>query len=285
MAGTQIAFAQSYSLDQAQISHFHKNGFLVIPEVLDDRSCRLLRERAQSWTGKLQEEKTEAIFTTSDQSSQANAYFLGSGDKVRIFMEPDQIHVNKLGHALHVHDPHFKEVSLHQGIGNIAASLGLGMPTVVQSMFIFKDAGMGGPVKAHQDESFLINDPAGVIGFWFALEDATIQNGCLYALAGGHHSPLKEKFIRTGAGGCEMVQLSEVDWPADDFIPLEVKAGSLVLLHGLLPHFSRQNKSAQSRNAYAIHLVDGRGKWSSENWLQPGEQDSFCPILPFKTSK
>jgi phytanoyl-CoA hydroxylase len=51
-------------------------------------------------------------------------------------------------------------------------------------------------------------------------------------------------------------------------LPLEVPAGTLVCLHGLLPHYSAPNRSAQSRQAYTLHTVDAGSAWAADNWLQ-----------------
>ena len=48
----------------------------------------------------------------------------------------------------------------------------------------------------------------------------------------------------------------------------KVKKGSLVLLHGRLPHYSCENTSNKSRHAYTLHVIDGNCKYSSNNWLQ-----------------
>jgi hypothetical protein len=53
---------------------------------------------------------------------------------------------------------------------------------MVQSMYIFKQPRIGGPVDAHQDSTFLYTTPQSVTGFWWAVEDATLNNGCLYVL-------------------------------------------------------------------------------------------------------
>ena len=49
---------------------------------------------------------------------------------------------------------------------------------------------------------------------------------------------------------------------------VEVKKGSLVLLHGRLPHYSCKNKSKKSRHAYSLHIIDGNSVYPKENWLQ-----------------
>ena len=71
-------------------------------------------------------------------------------------------------------------------------------PVVLQSMYIFKQPSIGGEVGCHQDATFLYTDPITVTGFWFALEDATLENGCLWAAPGGHRGPLRQLFKRTG---------------------------------------------------------------------------------------
>lgn len=46
-------------------------------------------------------------------------------------------------------------------------------------MYIYKNPGIGSEVKSHQDGTYLFTEPNSVVGFWIALEDATLQNGCL----------------------------------------------------------------------------------------------------------
>ena len=43
---------------------------------------------------------------------------------------------------------------------------------------------------------------------------------------------------------------------------------TLVVLHGLLPHASAPNRSHRPRHAYALHIIDGRAHYPSDNWLQ-----------------
>jgi phytanoyl-CoA hydroxylase len=57
-------------------------------------------------------------------------------------------------------------------------------------------------------------------------------------------------------------------WPEDRLVPLEVTKGSLIVLHGLLPHKSLANRSSRSRHAYTLHLIDANGRYAQDNWLQ-----------------
>jgi phytanoyl-CoA hydroxylase len=62
-------------------------------------------------------------------------------------------------------------------------------------------------------------------------------------------------------------ELPTMDAPGA-MVPLEAPAGTLVVLHGLLPHQSGPNLSARSRHAYALHLVDRAAEYPADNWLQ-----------------
>jgi len=53
-------------------------------------------------------------------------------------------------------------------------------------------------------------------------------------------------------------------------VPLEAPQGTLIVLHGLLPHLSGPNRSEHSRHAYALHVIDGRARYGPDNWLQRG---------------
>ena len=65
----------------------------------------------------------------------------------------------------------------------------------------------------------------------------------------------------------EMITLNNTPFE-ETTIPVEVKKGSLVLLHGRLPHYSRENTSNKSRHAYTLHVIDGNKDYPKENWLQ-----------------
>ena len=54
-----------------------------------------------------------------------------------------------------------------------------------------------------------------------------------------------------------MVTLDPAPLPTEGLVPLPARKGTLVLLHGQLPHRSGPNRSDRSRHAYALHLIDG----------------------------
>ena len=270
-------------LSAAQVEAYERDGALVLPGFLAPETCAALIARAEQIAEARAEEGPRSVFSTAEQARRSDEWFLGSGDQVRCFYEEQAFTaegalkvaaaraINKIGHALHDLDPVFAAASYDPRLAEIAAQLGLREPLVMQSMAIFKQPGIGGEVGCHQDGTFLYTDPMTVLGFWIALEDATTQNGCLWIAPGEHRGPLRRRFCRAAGGGSEFQVLDPTPLPGPEALrALPVAAGTLVLLHGLLPHFSGANHSARRRLAYSLHCVEAGAEYPASNWLQRG---------------
>jgi phytanoyl-CoA hydroxylase len=263
---------------------FARDGFLVVPGFKSAEEIAALRARAAAIVDALDSAESSAIFTTRDEAkTKSDEYFLTSGDKIRCFFEeeafdasgrlrqPKELSINKIGHAMHDLDPVFERFSRDPRLHDLARELGIGEPRVYQSMYIFKQPRIGGEVRWHQDATYFETDPVTVTTLWFALERADRTNGCLWVQRGGHRTPLRERFT-VDANGARLERIDATPWPTEDVAePVEVDAGTLVVLHGLLPHYSAPNRSAASRQAYTLHFVDARARYSPANWLQRGE--------------
>jgi len=270
-------------LQPQQQAAWQRDGFLVLPGFKSADEVAALRERARQIVEAFEPGPGPSVFSTRDQARlAADRAFLDSARGVHCFFEeeafdeagrlrqPKALSINKIGHALHDLDPVFDAFSRGPALSALAADLGLHAPLLVQSMLIFKQPAIGGEVRWHQDATFLHDEPVSVTGLWFALEDATRDNGCLWVQPGGHRGPLREIFERrSGEPALVLRTLDPSPWPElAQARPLEVPAGTLVCLHGLLPHWSAPNRSAHSRHAYTLHAVDARSRWSPANWLQ-----------------
>jgi len=267
-------------LTPLQSQRYRDDGYLVLPGFKSASAVRALRDRARAIVDAFDPAQGSGVFATKQQAATSDAWFLGSAHDVRCFFEaeafdaagrlqqPKAGSINKIGHALHELDPVFAAFSHGPELAELAADLGLRAPQLWQSMVIFKPPRIGGEVSWHQDATFLCTEPSTVTGFWFALEDADAGNGCLQVAPGGHRGPLRERFVRDG-DTLAMQRLDDTPWPASaDAVPLPASAGTLVVLHGLLPHASAPNRSSRPRHAYALHLIDGCAEYSSDNWLQ-----------------
>jgi len=257
---------------------WNENGFLIINNFYTLNDCKSARIRANLLVKEFDPNTNRSIFSTKDQKHAEDKYFLESGDKIRFFFENQafdeegnltnsiEFLINKIGHALHDLDPFFEKFTHRVDLHEIAQAIDIKSPKLLQSMYIFKQPRIGGEVLCHQDSTFLYTRPESTVGFWTALEDATIDNGCLWAIPGGHKGSLRKLFIREN-NKMIMKTLDDTDFEKN-FIPLEVKEGTLVLLHGRLPHYSCENKSNKSRHAFSLHIIDGNCEYPKENWLQ-----------------
>ena len=265
-------------LDKEMLNFWNDNGYLIIEDFKTHEECDELINRSKELIEEQDFNNQQSVFDTVSQSHNDDNYFLESGDKIRFFFEEKanldeenvktnkQYIVNKIGHALHDLDDKFIAFSKNEQLDQIARAIGFQDPLLLQSMYIFKQPKIGGEVVCHQDSTFLITEPESTVGFWFALEDANKDNGCLQVASGGHKGTLRKLFKREN-NQMKMEELSNEPFPETDTF-VEVKKGTLVLLHGRLPHYSCENKSPNSRHAYTIHAIDGKSKYLDYNWLQ-----------------
>nr|XP_027781123.1 phytanoyl-CoA dioxygenase domain-containing protein 1-like isoform X2 [Marmota flaviventris] len=148
-------------LSPLQLQKFQEDGFLVLEGFLSVDECEAMKQRIGEIMAEMDVPPHCRIEFSTQHEEQLRAqdsidYFLSSGDKIRFFFEkgvldnkgnilvPPEKSVNKIGHALHAHDPVFRSVTHSPKVQALARSLGLQMPVVVQSMYIFKQPHFGG---------------------------------------------------------------------------------------------------------------------------------------------
>ena len=272
------------------LADYRRDGYVVLPDARSEEDCLALRSRATEIAEEFDYTGGGKTFSTTQQSHSHEEHFLTSGGVVRCFLEEGVLDpsgrlkvdlanaVNKIGHAMHDLDEVFARFSYTPEVADFLRGIGMRRPLMLQSMYIFKSPGTGSAVVGHIDHSFLWTEPRSVTAFWYAIDDASVENGCMRVLPGGHRSePIRQRFRREGSS-TTMDVLDDTPYPLEEFIPLEAQRGTLIVFDGLLPHFSEHNRSEKPRHAYTTHVIDGAADYLSDNWLQRGGELPLRPL-------
>lgn len=181
--------------------------------------------------------------------------------------------------VLAIHFPHWvspvaARMLVHPGIAAVLAEItGAHLPSwdgavkACQSMLFVKGPGMPGQAW-HQDERYIPTRDRSLVGAWIALDDATVDNGCLWVLPGSHRTGFVHP--TRAHGRPDEFDTADEAYGFDDggAIPVEVPAGSVVFFNGYLLHRSLRNRSDGFRRALVNHYLNA---WSLLPWHPGGE--------------
>lgn len=230
------------TLPDADVARYVEEGFLVVPGLVEAAEVERARE--------------DALLFARGEYEVSNLPEL-----------PDSASdEERLAAILAVHFPHWvSEVALdlvrHPDIVDVLSRItGAhnahwdGRVKCMQSMLFLKPAGLQGQAW-HQDERYIPTRDRSLVGAWIALDDASVENGCLWVLPGSHRSgviwPTREH------GKPEEFDVSDEAYGFDEngAVPVEVAAGDVVFVNGYLLHRSLRNRSERMRRALVNHYM------------------------------
>jgi phytanoyl-CoA hydroxylase len=261
---------------------------IEVPAVLDDQQVRFFVEQGYlAVPGLVTPDEVDEM--RRDVVRLARGAYGGTGiPDVPVDATDEEV----LGSILCIHQPHYlspvmEKYARHPRICGalsqiVAAHLPFwdGSVKCMQSMFFVKPPGFQGQAW-HQDEVYIPTRDRSLCGAWIALDDATIENGCLWVLPGSH---------RTGYlyPQCDHDNPDEFDFAQESFgfddsteVPVEVKTGALVFFNGYLLHRSRKNRGRTTRRVLVNHYCNAWSllPWSLKEGERPATADRRC-IIP-----
>lgn len=228
-------------LTQEQVQFFHENGFVKGPKVYTDEQAKALKERLD-----------EVMEGRSAAQPEAKRNLLGDGSELVV------IQIVNIWEA----DSLFREHIYHPEICRMVSQLmGTDVVRVWHDQVQYKPPVIGGPTSWHQDHPYWpIIQPADLISAWLAIEDATIENGCMWMVPRSHQwGPHKGGTIGTNPDDFSTLHDPSLIPPGEvvERVPCEVKAGEVMFHHCLTWHGSPPNRSAKGRPAIAVHYMPG----------------------------
>ncbi|KAL8734983.1 MAG: hypothetical protein Q9166_001108 [cf. Caloplaca sp. 2 TL-2023] len=277
------------ALSKAQYTSYHKDGYLVIPDALTaehtvellDHARDMMRLVSAGGTGITRHSLLGGKAESVTPVGRIIATF-EPGDKST--SDPFKRRVARLGCSVHSRPP-FESMTHSAFHRSIAQSLGYSDARITQSQIIAKLADVGGEIIPHQDGCVSFTDPPSALTFWYALEDTTLENGCLCVAQGSHlTSPLRERLVKEDDGLPKMEELAQPLWLESspefgiesqahkdeyEYQALEVKQGTLILFNGNLMHKSGGNQSRKDRIAYSFSVVEGKAKGLTDSYMMP----------------
>lgn len=228
-------------LTKAQKQDFRDRGFLavgaLVAEIYVENMMRRLEYLCENWDGP--EAERVGVGQEMDQGNTAIA-------------EKTAATVRKFS-GLTPHEPIFAKYMRESKVADVAVEL-IGTPLCLHGdQALMKPPEVGSEKPFHQDNAYFeVTPDDAVITCWCALDEATIENGCLHYLSGSHKRGLveHEKIENTP-------HLVPPGLRREDAVPVPAKPGTVVFHHGWALHMSPPNQTSAWRRAMVLHFVRG----------------------------
>jgi ectoine hydroxylase-related dioxygenase (phytanoyl-CoA dioxygenase family) len=247
------------TVTEEQSARYGKEGFLVVDEFLSS-------DELAEWR--------EAVDHAVEQRGRQRLSFDAGGEEGTSLTERTQEErdyydsVFTQRNNLWQTDEHMKQLLLQPDLGHFVADVaGIKGVRIWHDQALIKEP-YGNPTAYHLDVPFWSFKSADAITIWIALDDATIENGCLYYVPGSH---LAQKFDNVGIGN-ELGALFDVypEWADVAAVPCPVPAGGALLHNGLTFHGAGANMTPGRRRAMTCaYMPEGSTFNGTQNVLPP----------------
>ncbi len=244
---------------EAALAHYRHHGWLAVEDVWDEptvaASARLLDELVAGRESAAAERQLEAV------AGDAPAGASGASPRVR-----------KLGFSVMLAAESGLPVGEPTMLGIVRHLLGCQEVELYQAMALLKPPAGGREKPWHQDHAYF-DLPLGtpVVGVWLAIDEATLDNGCMRLLDGGHRAGPRPHFaIRDW-------QLCDTDMLGVGSVAVPLPPGGALFFDGLLPHGTPTNHSASRRRAVQLHFcpAGSRRVSKAERFSTFGDRGTF----------
>lgn len=258
-------------LTAAQIEEFHQNGFLKGSVVLNDEEVEALRA-----------ELDLVMEGKSVKKPVLNHNMLAPGgiyDNMKMTVTEKVVQIVNIWMAS---DAFYRHAGHPVICEEIAQLCGTDTLRIWHDQIQYKPPVSGGPTGWHQDHPLWpIIQPADLVSAWVALDDAVIENGCMWMVPGSHRWGNQQKYLASDKDFKPYHKQPELlpEGAVVEAVPFEIKKGQVGYHHSLTWHGSPHNRSQMKRRAIAVHYMPGHTRYEPTaghpmlNYVQvqPGE--------------
>ena len=241
-------------MDQDAIAHYRREGYLVVPGVLDRshvEQCLFALTALATDLGLQpgQPDRSGAFIALEPAADPAVATAANRTDLIRKFGDFIDASPALLRAAM--------SARLHTVLD---ALMGQGR-VLLQEMALVKPPKVSGEKPWHQDAAYFRgSDPNLMFGVWIALDPATRDNGCMEVIRGSHlHGPAPH----VPAEDINLCTIRPDRVRLEDRVALPMEPGDVLVFHSLLHHYTAANRSDQRRRALQFHYHQVGLEWIS----------------------
>lgn len=247
------AIIQNGQLSKDNAAFYATYGYLIAPDLLlPEEIAALKRETASIFRG--ERGSIEGMIPVNAD-------------------EPDSEVLKKY---VAIHFPHKISKLIHDSLFHkkiVDVLTGIVSPNLkcMQSMLFVKGPGKAGQAW-HQDEYYIPTRDQSLVGAWIAIDDATVDNGCLWIIPGRPGYMMHR--VKNDNNEYADVDTIDVSTYKDQAIPVEVKSGTVVFFNGYTLHSSLRNKTTDCfRTALVNHYMSAESMlpWDQDGKLPPTE--------------
>ena len=237
-------------LTNEQIEFYRENGFLVIDDFLKGSEL-------SSWQDAVDNAVAEFMKRDDMYHNQKGDSYYGN-----VFVQC--VNLWKMSEKV-------KELILAPALGRMAADLaGTSGVRLYHDHAMFKQP-WANPTNFHVDNPYDPFYSHQAIMFWVALDDATVQNGCLYFLPGTHKTSGFEVGGSLGEVGIGALFREYPEWAEIEPYPAEMKAGDGVFISGMVAHAAGPNMTTHPRRAFAMLFMPEDATFNGKKSALPNE--------------
>ncbi len=233
-------------LTPEQLDAYQRDGYVVVEDLLTKAEVDALRERVRDYThgGR---EPTGLAIQVEPRIQRGELKVAHPGDGIR-----------KIDYLVQ-NDDRFQQLGLHENIvGIVEQILGPDLKLFRNSLLL-KPPEVGSIKGMHQDSPYWPIEPMALCSCWFALDDATPENGTMAVIPGAHtRGPLPHVHVT------DDYVVDEQYYDMAEMVTTPIRAGGGLFFHSLLPHYTGPNLSDKWRRAIALSYMSAQSKYTGK---------------------